>query len=225
MYKDKTMSKEMRKYIDSFRNYILKESSNKFENNEDIKNTLFELLKLSDGVKRANFIWSTNLIVNAPVLWTDYLDKETFFNVDKNIFDIISDLWHYPEEDYLGKWYKLYYGLVFGYAIYDKKTKLHCLIQVVRWPTDKECEDKKIDKLSFKKQFEIWVNPIYSGEIMGKTIMVDDEIYNIFGIDDSETKPEKPNNSEFVKLAEKLSENVKDLNQIKLIFYYMDSLV
>jgi hypothetical protein len=206
---------------------LLREDTNLKESSEEnIKSILFELLKFSDGIKRSNSIWSTNLMVGAPVLYTDNLDEKTFFDVNKNIYDIISEIWPYPNEDYWGKWYKLYYGLVFGFSIYDKETELMCLINVVRWPTNKEQEEKKIEKSQIENQFNIFIYTLRSDNVDGNTIMVDDEIYNIFGMnDDEEQTDKKPINSKFADLSEKLSSNVKDLNQIKLVFYYLDALV
>lgn len=205
---------------------LLSEDTNSEEKSEEnIKSTLFELLKLSDGIKPSNSIWSINLMVGAPVLYTDNLDEKTFFDVNKNIYDIISDIWPYPNEDYWGKWYKSYYGLVFGFSIYDKETEMMCLIQVVRWPTNKEQEEKEIEETQIENQFKIFIYTLRSDNVDGKTIMVDDEIYNIFGMNDDIEPDKKPINGNFAELSEKLSSNVNDLNQIKLVFYYLDALV
>lgn len=205
---------------------VLTEDTNLEENSDkDIKSILFELLKLSDGIKRSNSIWSINLMLGAPVLYTDNLDEKTFFDVNKNIYDIISEIWPYPNEDYWGKWYKSYYGLVFGFSIYDKETDMMCLIEVVRWPTSKEQEEKKIENSQIENQFNIFIYTVRSENVDGKTIVFDDEIYNIFGMNNDTEPDKKPINNKFADLAEKLSFNVKDMNQMKLVFYYMGALV
>jgi hypothetical protein len=211
------MSKEMRKYIDTFKKHISNESfTNKYKGNDDvIKSKLFKILKSSEYVEKFNFLWSPNLLVGADPLFVD-LDEKDFFDTTQNVYDIINRL--FPYEDY-EKWKNLYYTLVLGYRIKDNNSNMSMIIGIRR-------NEKNMARKYKMEEFETNINPNYVGKTKtsGKKIFIDGEILNVFGfdVDDFEYKPTI---NDFVKMGIELNQVAKTVKDYKLIFKYLDAIM
>lgn len=179
---------------------ILREETSKIDL---IKSTLFDILNKSKYVEKFDYIWSPNLVTGAPIMYVKNLSEEDFFNERIDLFDLIGGLWPYGEEDYLN-WKTLYYGLVYGYAIKDKNSKTKILIQITR----------------FEDNFKYYINPNYQGQLEGEKILMDDEIINVLGSNENEIT-----NNDFSVLGKKLENNINDVNDVKLLFNYLDAII
>jgi hypothetical protein len=211
------MSKEMRKYINTFKKHISNESfTNKYKGNDDvIKLKLFKILKSSEYVEKFNFLWSPNLLVGADPLFVD-LDEKDFFDTTQNVYDIINGL--FPYEDY-EKWKNLYYTLVLGYRIKDKNSNISMMIGIRR-------NEKSMARKYKMEEFETNINPNYVGKTKtsGEKIFVDGEILNVFGFDVDDFE-HKPTTNDFVKMSIELNQVAKTVKDYKLIFKYLDAII
>jgi hypothetical protein len=211
------MSKEMRKYINTFKKHISNESfTNKYKGNDDvIKLKLFKILKSSEYVEKFNFLWSPNLLVGADPLFVD-LDEKDFFDTTQNVYDIINGL--FPYEDY-EKWKNLYYTLVLGYRIKDKNSNVSMMIGIRR-------NEKSMARKYKMEEFETNINPNYVGKTKtsGEKIFVDGEILNVFGFDVDDFE-HKPTTNDFVKMSIELNQVAKTVKDYKLIFKYLDAII
>lgn len=179
---------------------ILREETS---NVELIKSTLFNILNQSKYVEKFDYIWSPNLVAGSPILYVKNLSEKEFFDERINLFDLIGELWPYGNEDY-NNWKKLYYGLAYGYSIKDKNSETKILVQIIR----------------FEDNFEYYINPNYQGQLEGEKILTDDEIINIFGSNENEIT-----NNDFSELGKKLENNINNVQDVKLLFNYLDAII
>jgi len=182
-----------------------------YSDTNDLKELLFEILRASDYVQKFDYLWSPNLVVGADIMYAKGLSEEEFFDPLENVYKLNSHLWPYGEADY-DEWKHLYYGLVYGYKIKDKRSNVNILVQVIRF--EKTILEKGMS------EFEVYINPNFVGEAKGEKFFIDDKMIAVSGIQD----PIDTRNS-FSDLGKRLAQKSQTIPDVKFLFDYLDALI
>lgn len=181
-------------------------------NKEDLKLLLFEILKETEFVQKFNLIWSFNLVVGADPVFAENLDENDFFDESKDVSDVIKEVWPFPEN--YDEWKHTYPGITYGYLLKNKTGPNKILLQVIRFDDN---------------DFSVNINPGYLGRSQEPEIMVTNGmIFRYTGLeyDEPGSLPIiNYNDNDFGRLATKLHDSIKTVDEMRYLFRFLDALI
>ena len=186
----------------------MNENSVNLSHEDKLKSILFSILNKSEFISKFDFIHSMYVHAGVPILHTDEIKEKDFFDENLDVIKYIAEIWEKMGlQNYYEDW-TAYNGLTIGYEVKDKESDDKLLVLMHR------LKDNDF-KLSY------YINPNYHGQDSLLKKELGDHYFEFFG----EENIPYTSNDDFKELTEKLKNEVRNIDDVKFLFRYLDALV